>query len=101
MARNQNPVPPAAAPTPQGSQSQESAEQKAAREAAEAQARADAEAAEKAKAEPVVVSLRHTTPHAVYRRAGIVIGKVAAEFSVTAEQLAVLKADPWVEVVTK
>jgi len=101
VSRNQQASASADALAIQGAQPQETAEQKATREATEAQAKADAEAAEKATTEKVVVSLRHKTSHAVYRRAGIIVGKAAADYSVTAEQLAVLKADALVEVVRK
>lgn len=101
MARSQNTTPPAGASAPQGMQPQETAEQKAAREAAEVQAKADAKATKEAKTKTVVVSLRHKTPYAIYRRAGVVIGKVAADYSVNEEQLAVLETDALVEVVRK
>jgi hypothetical protein len=45
------------------------------------------------------VTLRHKTEYPVYRRAGLVLKQKPGEFRVTAEQLAVLKNDKWVEIV--
>jgi hypothetical protein len=50
------------------------------------------------KAETVQVTLRHTSPYPRYRRAGLLLTNQWKACSVTAEQLAVLKADTWVEV---
>jgi hypothetical protein len=47
----------------------------------------------------VPVTLRHKSPHAHYRRAGLLLAKTARPFEVTKEQLAVLANDPWVELV--
>jgi hypothetical protein len=44
------------------------------------------------------VSLRHKTEYPQYRRAGLILKQTHAEFYVTAEQLAVLKKDKWVEI---
>jgi hypothetical protein len=49
----------------------------------------------------ISVTLRHKTEYPQYRRAGIVLKQTPGEFSVTAEQLAVLEKDTWVEVVKK
>jgi hypothetical protein len=49
----------------------------------------------------IQVSLRHKTEYPQYRRAGLVLKQTSAEFYVTAEQLAVLKKDKWVEVKEK
>ncbi len=49
----------------------------------------------------VTVVLRHKTPYEVYRRVGLTIRAQAAEYQVDQYQLAVLKADSWVEVKTK
>jgi hypothetical protein len=45
------------------------------------------------------VTLRHKTEYPFYRRAGLVLKQKPGEFRVTAEQLAVLKNDKWVEIV--
>jgi hypothetical protein len=44
------------------------------------------------------VTLRHKTEYPFYRRAGLVLKQKPGEFRVTAEQLAVLKNDKWVEI---
>lgn len=49
----------------------------------------------------ITVTLRHKTEYPAYRRAGLVLKQTPEEFEVTAEQLAVLKKDAWVEVVKK
>lgn len=85
----------------QTDQSQETAEQKAAREAAEAQAKADEEAKAKSAAKAVVASLCHKTIYPTYGRAGIRMTRQPQDYRVTAEQLAALKADPWVVVAEK
>ena len=59
------------------------------------------EAAAKAAAKRKTVTLRHKTQYPVYRRAGIVLGAQPKEYVVTAEQLAALTADAWVEVIEK
>ena len=45
------------------------------------------------------VSLRHTTPYRLYRRAGLVLTQTPREYPVTHAQLATLTADTWVEVI--
>jgi hypothetical protein len=45
------------------------------------------------------VTLRHKTEYPVYRRAGLALKQKPGEFRVTAEQLAVLKNDKWVEII--
>jgi hypothetical protein len=50
--------------------------------------------------EKTAVTLRHKTEYPLYRRAGLVLKQTPAEFEVTAEQLAVLKKDRWVEFVS-
>jgi hypothetical protein len=49
----------------------------------------------------VPVTLRHKSPHAHYRRSGLLLAKTARSFEVTKEQLAVLVNDPWVELVER
>jgi hypothetical protein len=49
--------------------------------------------------EKTAVTLRHKTEYPFYRRAGLVLKQKPGEFRVTAEQLAVLKNDRWVEIV--
>ncbi|MDR2942790.1 MAG: hypothetical protein LBV17_09395 [Treponema sp.] len=49
----------------------------------------------------ISVLLRHKTEYPQYRRAGLVLKQTPAEFYVTAEQLAVLKKDKWIEVKEK
>lgn len=49
--------------------------------------------------EVLFVTLRHKTPNQVYRRAGVVLTKVAKQYQVTLEQYDVLLGDAWVEVV--
>lgn len=82
---------------------QETPEQKAAREAAEAEAKAKAEEEAKKKASEKqtvkTVILRHKTTFPTYGRAGIRMTNIPKEYRVTTEQLAVLKADPWFEVI--
>jgi hypothetical protein len=46
----------------------------------------------------VQVFLRHKTPHPRYRRAGLLLTNRLRPYAVTAEQLAALKKDSWVEV---
>jgi hypothetical protein len=46
----------------------------------------------------IAVTLRHKTEYPQYRRAGIVLKQSPGEFRVTAEQLAVLEKDKWVEI---
>jgi hypothetical protein len=45
------------------------------------------------------VTLRHKTEYPLYRRAGLVLKQTPGEFRVTAEQLAALEKDKWVEIV--
>jgi hypothetical protein len=69
---------------------------------AAAKGQAEVEAAAKAQAkteETTRVSLRHTTPYRVYRRAGLVLTQMPGEYQVTDAQLATLTADTWVEVI--
>jgi hypothetical protein len=47
----------------------------------------------------VVVTLRHKTEYPTYRRAGLVLTKQPKAYRVTPEQLEVLAADQWVQVV--
>jgi hypothetical protein len=47
--------------------------------------------------EKVSVVLRHRTEFPKYRRAGLVLTRPPATYEVTAEQLAALKKDAWVE----
>jgi hypothetical protein len=47
----------------------------------------------------IPVVLRHKTDYPGYRRAGLVLTQKAETHEVTEEQLAVLKKDPWVEIV--
>jgi len=49
--------------------------------------------------ETLTVTLRHKTPNAVYRRAWVVLTKVAKQYEVTAEQFEILIDDTWIEVV--
>jgi hypothetical protein len=49
------------------------------------------------KAETVQVALRHKSPYPHYRRAGLLLTNQWKSCSVTAEQIAVLKKDAWVE----
>jgi hypothetical protein len=51
----------------------------------------------KADGEKVSVVLRHKTEFPKYRRAGLVLTRTPATYEVTAEQLAALKKDAWVE----
>ncbi|MDR0386858.1 MAG: hypothetical protein LBH57_02355 [Treponema sp.] len=46
----------------------------------------------------LAVALRHKTPYPRYRRAGLVLANQFKNYTVTAEQLAALEADTWVEV---
>ena len=48
--------------------------------------------------EKISVTLRHKTEYPRYRRAGLILKQTPGEFSVTAEQLEILKKDKWVEV---
>jgi hypothetical protein len=50
-------------------------------------------------AEKIAVTLRHKTEYPQYRRAGLVLKQTPGEFRVTAEQLAALKKDKWVEII--
>jgi len=61
----------------------------------------DPDVADKAAAKGKTVTLRHTTPYKMYRRAGIVMTAQPKEYAVTVEQLADLKGDVWVEVIEK
>ena len=45
----------------------------------------------------VPVTLRHTTPYPQYRREGLLLTRQFRPYTVTAEQLAVLKRDAWIE----
>jgi hypothetical protein len=45
----------------------------------------------------VTVTLRHKTPYPLYRRAGLLLTNQFKPYGVTAEQLAALKNDAWVE----
>lgn len=45
----------------------------------------------------ISVTLRHKTEYPLYRRAGLVLKQTPGEFSVTTEQLEILKKDKWVE----
>jgi hypothetical protein len=47
----------------------------------------------------ISVTLRHKTEFPFYRRAGLILKQTAAVFSVTAEELDILKKDPWVVIV--
>lgn len=69
--------------------------------ASASQSQGSAESQDGASKKTKTVILRHKTEHQVYRRAGLVIRKEPGEFQATAEQLAILTDDPWVEVVTK
>lgn len=48
--------------------------------------------------EKISVTLRHKTEYPRYRRAGLILKQTPGEFSVTTEQLEILKKDKWVEV---
>jgi len=61
----------------------------------------DRDAAAKVSDKKKIVTLRHKTSYQVYRRSGIVMTAQPKEYAVTAEQLAALKADAWVEVTEK
>ena len=54
-----------------------------------------------AKAETVSVTVRHKTEYQKYRRAGLVLSQKAEVHEVTADQLAVLESDKWVEIIEK
>lgn len=49
----------------------------------------------------IPITLRHKTEYPLYRRVGLILKQTPAEYYVTAEQLAVLKKDKWVEVKEK
>lgn len=49
--------------------------------------------------EAQLVTLRHTTPYPVYRREGLELKQQPDQYRVTAQQLEVLAADPWVEII--
>lgn len=56
-------------------------------------------AADQAAAKRKTVTLRHKTQYSIYRRAGVILSAQPKEYPVTAAQLAILKADAWVEVI--
>ena len=49
----------------------------------------------------VEITANHKTIYPKYRRAGIVLGRLSETFTVTEEQLEILKNDAWVKVVEK
>lgn len=67
---------------------------------AEAPPEPDAPRSADAPAEPsvTVYLVRHTTEYPTYRRAGLVLRREPVSEALTAEQVAILEADPWVRI---
>lgn len=101
MAKNTNPAGTASTAASTGAYTTQAAEGKADAVAVPVTEPAAKEPDGEESATGKIVTLRHTTGYPVYRRAGIVIGAQPKAYAVTAGQLAILKADAWVEVTEK